>query len=652
MQGHLIYTFNLGDTGALFISLDVAAAAQRKGGAGGRHSGGAAGGSSASIPTSAAADACSVASRSSSRRNSATGSLCSAVALGGGGGAGTESAASSAAGSFLSLNDATTAALGVAAAASRLCPVGSHSSLTEQGECGGSLEESGIWTFREIPFRPLPGAGSNASGAGPLAALLFAKGMQQHQQETERSSTSAQTPRAGSAHGGRPPAGAAAGASFFPSSQSAPSLKTLGAAPLSAPKRDKSFWGESELDSPLSALNAAVSAPPEGAAAAASSAAGSSLSATSSRELRVPPVGGRAGLPGAAAAVAGPSASSPHNGSGAGSPRVASRVMSVESVFSESRASEEAAFAAAGDSQSLSRSAGDVGLRFQWLSRQLRCDNAFEQQRLRALGAQILSGRVGGIIEPTRTLGDFDVKERLPPGALSIEPDIGVFKVKTQGILILACDGVWDSVNTRDVLKCMQSVKPLWKAVEAALKRETEHRIPAAHLSESRRAASASDLVSAAAAVGGASNFSLPNQLRNAASRNASQVFPPSAATATGGVPSSIRRIASWRRFVNPYGGQPKGEAAPSSSEFGVLAREDFAENAAARPPELPAAEKEETLRAEATPAAVFIEPPSSATLTALCKRIVRKAVKKGSLDDCTCVAAFITPESTQQRPP
>ena len=65
--------------------------------------------------------------------------------------------------------------------------------------------------------------------------------------------------------------------------------------------------------------------------------------------------------------------------------------------------------------------------------------------------------RVGGVIEPTRTIGDRDIKEDLPPGTISAIPDTRGIDVRVahgdsaasffQGILIQGTDGLWDGIT-------------------------------------------------------------------------------------------------------------------------------------------------------------------------------------------------------------
>ncbi len=62
--------------------------------------------------------------------------------------------------------------------------------------------------------------------------------------------------------------------------------------------------------------------------------------------------------------------------------------------------------------------------RFSWLSRDFRADKSYERARMRALNFNaIVNGRVCGCLEPSRTIGDLDIKAQIPPGVISIVPE-------------------------------------------------------------------------------------------------------------------------------------------------------------------------------------------------------------------------------------
>lgn len=78
-------------------------------------------------------------------------------------------------------------------------------------------------------------------------------------------------------------------------------------------------------------------------------------------------------------------------------------------------------------------------------------------------------GRVGGL-EPSRTIGDFDVKASQPPGVLSVVPHVSVLnKIEKPSLLFIGTDGVWDSLNGEAVIKLLKRNKRLWCASFLAL---------------------------------------------------------------------------------------------------------------------------------------------------------------------------------------
>jgi len=79
-----------------------------------------------------------------------------------------------------------------------------------------------------------------------------------------------------------------------------------------------------------------------------------------------------------------------------------------------------------------------------------------EMRRIRQAGGTVHDGRVEGL-EPSRTLGDFDVKMQVRKGVISIIPEVRHHQLATegdgqvQGILMCATDGVWDVISSQDV---------------------------------------------------------------------------------------------------------------------------------------------------------------------------------------------------------
>lgn len=100
-----------------------------------------------------------------------------------------------------------------------------------------------------------------------------------------------------------------------------------------------------------------------------------------------------------------------------------------------------------------------------WLSRDLKASAPYERDRIRLAGGTVIDGRVEGL-EPSRTLGDFDVKMQVKPGVISIVPEVrrhelGNGHTTSQAILVMATDGCWDVLSSQDVCDLVHARKEL-----------------------------------------------------------------------------------------------------------------------------------------------------------------------------------------------
>ncbi|KAL8445656.1 hypothetical protein Emag_005066 [Eimeria magna] len=111
-----------------------------------------------------------------------------------------------------------------------------------------------------------------------------------------------------------------------------------------------------------------------------------------------------------------------------------------------------------------------AGITFHWLSRDLRASAPYEMQRLRSLNATVEGGRLGGVLEPSRSVGDFDIKDSQPKGALSSIPETAYLKLTGPGLLLLASDGFWDFVGPGEIIKCLQQIQGVWRPLLKAAK--------------------------------------------------------------------------------------------------------------------------------------------------------------------------------------
>jgi len=100
-----------------------------------------------------------------------------------------------------------------------------------------------------------------------------------------------------------------------------------------------------------------------------------------------------------------------------------------------------------------------------WMSCDHKASDFAERQRIEEAGGRVVDGRVDGL-EPSRSLGDFDVKMHVAEGVISIVPDVRRYELgdgsgPVQAILICATDGVWDVISGEDVCDLIQAHKEL-----------------------------------------------------------------------------------------------------------------------------------------------------------------------------------------------
>lgn len=100
-----------------------------------------------------------------------------------------------------------------------------------------------------------------------------------------------------------------------------------------------------------------------------------------------------------------------------------------------------------------------------WLSRDHKASAPEERKRIMQAGGMVTDGRVEGL-EPSRTLGDFDVKMHVKKGVISIVPEVRRYELgdgsgPAHAILVCATDGVWDVMTGQDVCDLVQARKEL-----------------------------------------------------------------------------------------------------------------------------------------------------------------------------------------------
>lgn len=101
-----------------------------------------------------------------------------------------------------------------------------------------------------------------------------------------------------------------------------------------------------------------------------------------------------------------------------------------------------------------------------WMSRDMKASAPHERQRITRAGGTVIDGRVEGL-EPSRTLGDFDVKMQVAKDVISIVPEVRCHAVSggngavRQALLVMATDGVWDVLSGQDVCDLIVARKEL-----------------------------------------------------------------------------------------------------------------------------------------------------------------------------------------------
>lgn len=106
-----------------------------------------------------------------------------------------------------------------------------------------------------------------------------------------------------------------------------------------------------------------------------------------------------------------------------------------------------------------------------WMSQDHKASCPSEMKRIRAAGGTVTDGRVEGL-EPSRTLGDFDVKMSTKRGVISIVPEVRCFELgdgrsTEHAILVCGSDGVWDVITGQDICDLIHARKDLSKLMDA-----------------------------------------------------------------------------------------------------------------------------------------------------------------------------------------
>lgn len=102
-----------------------------------------------------------------------------------------------------------------------------------------------------------------------------------------------------------------------------------------------------------------------------------------------------------------------------------------------------------------------------------------EKDRITKAGGSVMIQRVNGSLAVSRALGDYDYKrsENLPATAQLVSPEPDIYQTKrSEGqptFLLLACDGVWDVINPKDISEfishMLETTSDLKKICEAII---------------------------------------------------------------------------------------------------------------------------------------------------------------------------------------
>lgn len=92
-------------------------------------------------------------------------------------------------------------------------------------------------------------------------------------------------------------------------------------------------------------------------------------------------------------------------------------------------------------------------------------EDATEHNRIRKAGGRVTDGRVNGGLNLSRAFGDFSYKDHLLEAELQMitpVPDVKTFLVDPYKVeyILLACDGIWNSMNNNRVAKFIRKTAP------------------------------------------------------------------------------------------------------------------------------------------------------------------------------------------------
>jgi serine/threonine protein phosphatase PrpC len=119
----------------------------------------------------------------------------------------------------------------------------------------------------------------------------------------------------------------------------------------------------------------------------------------------------------------------------------------VAVVIKPTESNTECLIAWTGDSRALIMRNGLLA----WATKDHRPDDAAEYARITQAGGTVIDKRVDGFLAVTRAFGDYDIKRGFIHGPVTHMPELIQCSLQAGDIVVIACDGVFDSLSNEDV---------------------------------------------------------------------------------------------------------------------------------------------------------------------------------------------------------
>jgi len=117
------------------------------------------------------------------------------------------------------------------------------------------------------------------------------------------------------------------------------------------------------------------------------------------------------------------------------------------------------------------------------VTREHHADLDVERDRIAAKGGEVIDGRLQGILEPTRSFGDLDIKNM--DVGLTAVPETTAFRVTAGSALVLVSDGVTSHVGAREIERILNFAFPSSLALGGGAKPNRDPSVMAAKVCES-----------------------------------------------------------------------------------------------------------------------------------------------------------------------